>query len=188
MATFEIIKIAWLYNLIEIDFLPIRICPLDLDTRAFQTRPFRRTRTQTEVRNSDSDSDLRNRDFPTPLNKNQIQIIDTRHKASIWDIFGSDQTTGCPRNHMKTFSNIDYSHSMYLYENLSGKCITRPEFWNQVILQHSGCECTCSVKKKSFGGTFCFFKLSHNRVRYGKSSVSCLCILLNKLPILAQFF
>jgi hypothetical protein len=133
MATFEIIKIAWLYNLIEIDFLPIRICPLDLDTRAFQTRPFRRTRTQTEVRNSDSDSDLRNRDFPTPLNKNQIQIIDTRHKASIWDIFGSDQTTGCPRNHMKTFSNIDYSHSMYLYENLSGKCITRPEFWNQVI-------------------------------------------------------
>jgi hypothetical protein len=23
------------------------------------------------------------------------------------DIFGSDQTTGCPRNHMKTFSNID---------------------------------------------------------------------------------
>jgi hypothetical protein len=41
-------------------------------TRAFRTRPFRRTRTQTqtEVRNSDSDSDsgsdLRNRDFPTP--------------------------------------------------------------------------------------------------------------------------
>jgi hypothetical protein len=38
--------------------------------RAFQTRPFRRTRTwtQTEVRNSDSDSgsDLRNHDFPTP--------------------------------------------------------------------------------------------------------------------------
>jgi hypothetical protein len=33
-------------------------------TRAFWTRPFRRTRTQTEVRNSDSD--LRNRDFPTP--------------------------------------------------------------------------------------------------------------------------
>jgi hypothetical protein len=31
-------------------------------TRAFRTRPFRRTRTQTEVRNSDSD--LRNRDFP----------------------------------------------------------------------------------------------------------------------------
>jgi hypothetical protein len=39
-----------------------------LFTRAFRTRPFRRTRTQTEVRNSDSDSgsDLRNRDFPTP--------------------------------------------------------------------------------------------------------------------------
>jgi hypothetical protein len=43
-------------------------------SRAFRTRPFRRTRTrtQTEVRNSDSDSDsdsgsdLRNRDFPTP--------------------------------------------------------------------------------------------------------------------------
>jgi hypothetical protein len=30
-----------------------------------------------------------------------------------------------------------------------------------------------SVRKKSFGGTFCFFKLSHNRVRYGRSSVSC---------------
>jgi hypothetical protein len=39
-----------------------------IKTRAFRTRPFRRTRTQTEVRNSDSDSgsDLRNRDFPTP--------------------------------------------------------------------------------------------------------------------------
>jgi hypothetical protein len=37
-------------------------------TRAFRTRPFRRTRTQTEVRNSDSDlgSDLRNRDLSTP--------------------------------------------------------------------------------------------------------------------------
>jgi hypothetical protein len=41
-----------------------------VETRAFRTRPFRRTgtRTQTEVRNLDSDSgsDFRNRDFPTP--------------------------------------------------------------------------------------------------------------------------
>jgi hypothetical protein len=42
-----------------------------IKSRAFRTRPFRRTRTQTEVRNSDSDSgsDLRNRDFPTPWPK-----------------------------------------------------------------------------------------------------------------------
>jgi hypothetical protein len=33
-------------------------------------------------------------------------------QASIWDIFGSDQTTGCPRNHMKTYSNIDGLHCM----------------------------------------------------------------------------
>jgi hypothetical protein len=29
-------------------------------------------------------------------------------------IFGSDQTTGCPGNHMKTFSNIDGSHCIFL--------------------------------------------------------------------------
>jgi hypothetical protein len=42
-----------------------------LGSRAFRTRPFRRTRTQTKVQNSDSD--LRNRDFPTPWPKIIIQ-------------------------------------------------------------------------------------------------------------------
>jgi hypothetical protein len=36
------------------------------------------------------------------------------------------------------------------------------------------------VRKKSFGGTFCF-KLSHNKVRYGRSSVSCLCSGVSKI-------
>jgi hypothetical protein len=44
--------------------IKLRSEKIDLISRAFRTRPFRRTRTQTEVRNSDSD--LRNRDFPTP--------------------------------------------------------------------------------------------------------------------------
>jgi DNA mismatch repair protein MSH2 len=44
-------------------YLSVSIFPL-ATSRAFRSRPFRRTRTQTDVRNSDSD--LRNRDFPTP--------------------------------------------------------------------------------------------------------------------------
>jgi hypothetical protein len=38
-------------------------------TRAFRTRPFRRTRTRTQAKVRNSDSDLRNRDFPTPWPK-----------------------------------------------------------------------------------------------------------------------
>jgi hypothetical protein len=41
-------------------------------------------------------------------------------------VFGSDQTTGCPRNHMKTFSNIDGSH-----------CILSTLYCDQIIVKYT---------------------------------------------------